>query len=185
VQRKPDYDELSDYDLEALKGLAQRILALAEMLDKNGPAEMPDGIFDAKSPSPPHILDDVAIKLARRTRVPLPESRLVRRIIRHRQLRNQHFGNGLFSDPAWDMLLDLAAARSEYKRVSVTSLCVASGVPQTSALRCLGELVGAGFVQRTRDATDRRRIFVELTDKAAMAMANYFQQIGDDSPTVI
>ena len=39
----------------------------------------------------------------------------------------------LFGDPAWDMLLDLTAARAEHTRVSVTSLCIASAVPPTGA----------------------------------------------------
>ncbi len=60
------------------------------------------------------------------------------RIIRQRQLRARFFDGELFADPAWDMLLDLTAARVEARRVSVTSLCIASGVPPTTALRWIG-----------------------------------------------
>ena len=42
----------------------------------------------------------------------------MRRIIRQRQLRARFFDGDLFADPAWDMLLDLTAARIEMKRVS-------------------------------------------------------------------
>ena len=49
-----------------------------------------------------------------------------------RQLRARFFDGELFADPTWDMLLDLTAARVEHTRVSVTSLCIASGVPPTT-----------------------------------------------------
>lgn len=58
----------------------------------------------------------------------------LRKIIRARRARDDVFGKDLFADPAWDILLDLAIARAENKQVSVTSLCIASGVPATTAL---------------------------------------------------
>lgn len=75
----------------------------------------------------------------RKSRAALPDPRLVRNIIRARQSRIRFFGNDLFADPVWDMLLDLAVARVEHRRVSVTSLCIASGVPTTTALRWITE----------------------------------------------
>jgi DNA-binding MarR family transcriptional regulator len=118
----------------------------------------------------------------RSTRPPLPDPRLLRRIIRQRQLRTRYFDSDLFGDPAWDMLLDLAVARAEYTRVSVTSLCIASGVPPTTALRWISEMTKMGLLQRSEDETDRRRAFVTLTDKASDALARYFAEIG---PTAI
>lgn len=117
-------------------------------------------------------------RLVRAARPPLPDPRLVRRIIRQRQLRARFFDGELFADPAWDMLLDLTAARVEHTRVSVTSLCIASGVPPTTALRWIGQMTDAGLLQRVEDETDRRRAFIALTDKAAEAMARYFAELG-------
>ena len=116
--------------------------------------------------------------LVRMPRPPLPDPRLVRRIIRQRQLRARFFDGELFADPAWDMLLDLTAARAEHTRVSVTSLCIASGVPPTTALRWIGQMRDAGLLQRFEDERDRRRVFIALTDKAADAMASFFAQLG-------
>lgn len=113
----------------------------------------------------------------RHTRAPLPDPRLLRQIIRQRRLRTRFFDGDLFADPAWDMLLDLAAARAEHKRVSVTSLCIASGVPSTTALRWINVLTDAGLIERIEDDTDRRRAFLALTDRAADAMARYFAEI--------
>jgi hypothetical protein len=117
-------------------------------------------------------------KLVRAARPPLPDPRLVRRIIRQRQLRARFFDGELFGDPAWDMLLDLTAARAEHTRVSVTSLCIASGVPPTTALRWIGQLTEAGLFERVEDEADRRRAFIALTDKAAELMARYFAELG-------
>jgi DNA-binding MarR family transcriptional regulator len=114
----------------------------------------------------------------RTSRPPLPDPRLLRRIIRQRQLRAQFFDGDIFADPAWDMLLDLAAARVEHTRVSVTSLCIASNVPATTALRWIGQMTDAGLFQRVDDQIDRRRAFIALTDKAADAMARYFARLG-------
>jgi len=124
-------------------------------------------------------------RFVRPPRPPLPDPRLVRHIIRQRQLRARFFDSALFADPAWDMLLDLAAARAEHKRVSVTSLCIASGVPPTTALRWIGQLTAAGLLERVEDQADRRRAFIALSDPTADAMARYFAAIGPDAAWVV
>lgn len=107
----------------------------------------------------------------------LPDPRLIRQIIRQRQLRDRFFNSELFGDPVWDMLLDLAAATSEYCRVSVTSLCIASRVPPTTALRWIGVMTDEGLLQRVEDPQDRRRAFISLTDDAVNAIARYFEAL--------
>ena len=109
--------------------------------------------------------------------LPLPDPRLIRRIIRQRRFRERHFGGRLFADPAWDILLDLTAARAEHKRVSVSSLCIASAVPPTTALRWIGLMVEAGLLHRQQDDLDNRRAFISLTDHAARLIACYFDAI--------
>ena len=118
------------------------------------------------------------VPLKREARPPLPDPRLIRRIIRQRRSREQFFGQALFADPAWDMLLDLTAARAEHLRVSVTSLCIASGVPTTTALRWINQLFEVGLLQRVEDPDDRRRTFIVLSDRAADCMARYFHSLG-------
>lgn len=114
-------------------------------------------------------------------RSPLPDPRLLRRIIRQRRLRTQFFDSDLFGDPAWDMLLDLAAARAEFERVSVTSLCIASGVPSTTALRWIKLLHEAKLVERSQDDSDRRRAFISLSDRGAALISRYFRSLGRDA----
>lgn len=114
----------------------------------------------------------------------LPKAQVIRRLIKQRRLRERYFKPGLFSDPAWDMLLDLAAATVERKPVSVTSLCIASSAPSSTALRYLGDLIKVGLIERVADKTDRRRVFVILTSAGLSALSDYFSAIDmSGSPT--
>lgn len=109
----------------------------------------------------------------------LPDPKLVRQIIANRQRRSRFFDAHLFADPAWDMLLDLTAAHAEGNQVSVTSLCIAAGVPATTALRWLTQMVESGVFRRTADAADKRRVFIELSESALAAMAGYFSSMDE------
>lgn len=97
----------------------------------------------------------------------------VREVIRARRLRDRFFEGGLFEDPAWDMLLDLLAARLERGQVSVSSLCIAAAVPPTTALRWIAKLTDAGLLDREADPFDKRRAFLKLSPAAATAMQRY------------
>jgi predicted transcriptional regulator len=80
-----------------------------------------------------------------------------------RSLRNKLFPSGLFSDPAWDMVLDLMLASIEHRQISISSLCIASNAPTTTALRCIKALVLHGIIEIEADSEDRRRKIVKLT----------------------
>ncbi len=97
----------------------------------------------------------------------------VRAVIRARRLRDQFFPEGLFADPAWDMLLDLMAARLEGNRVAVSSLCIAAAVPATTALRWIKLLTDQGLLVRRADPQDGRRVYIELADETALALTAY------------
>ena len=141
-----------------------------------------------QSPAPAyngHTAYDPDDRPVRTARPALPEPRLLRRIIRQHQLRARFFDTELFADPAWDILLDLTAARAEHTRVSVTSLCIASGVPPTTALRWISQMTGGGLLERVQDDTDRRRAFIALSDKAAEGMARYFAELGRNAAQLV
>jgi hypothetical protein len=110
----------------------------------------------------------------------LPDPRLVRRVLRQRQLRGRFLDPELFADPAWDMLLDLTAAASEKVRVSVSSLCIAASVPATTALRWIRQMTDADLLARIEDHEDRRRAFIVLTERSRHAMSAYFAALGED-----
>ncbi len=182
--------ELSEEDRVTLLRLTQQVGEIAERLEGlSGQGQREGGgAFRFESPTPPFNGadgEDGSDRLVRSARPPLPDPRLVRRIIRQRQLRARFFEGELFADPAWDMLLDLTAARVEHTRVSVTSLCIASGVPPTTALRWITQMTEAGLLERVEDEADRRRAFIALTDAASDAMARYFDEIGKEAISLV
>lgn len=107
-----------------------------------------------------------------------PTAATIRSMIRARRLRDQFFPADLFADPAWDMLLDLMAARIEGRRVAVSSLCIAGAVPATTGLRWIKTLTEEGLFLRVADPRDGRRIFIELSDATARGMNAYFRALG-------
>jgi DNA-binding MarR family transcriptional regulator/DNA-binding NarL/FixJ family response regulator len=178
--------ELAEDDRLALLRLTEQVSRIAERLDhfEHEPAGG-SALFRFESPAQRFKGAEAGTALARTPRPPLPDPRLLRRIIRQRQQRTRFFDSALFADPAWDILLDLAAARAEHARVSVTSLCIASGVPPTTALRWIGQMSCAGLLERVEDESDRRRAFIALSDRAADAIARYFAEVGQGAAQVV
>lgn len=99
----------------------------------------------------------------------------IRAFIRLRRLRDQFFAPDLFADPAWDMLLDLMAARLSGEAVSVSSLCIAAAVPATTALRWIRSMTDRGILVRKADPQDGRRVFIALSDESVDAIQAYFR----------
>src|ERR1700756_5644636 len=61
-------------------------------------------------------------------------------LIRVRRGRARYVPSQLFGEPAWDILLELLRAKLAYERISVSSACIAAGVPPTTGLRWLKAL---------------------------------------------
>jgi hypothetical protein len=113
------------------------------------------------------------------------DSGFVRSIIRARRLRDQFFRGEWFADPAWDMLLDLMAARLDRQRVAVSSLCIAAAVPPTTALRWIKALCEQGLFVRVADPEDGRRVFIELSDDAAGRLEAYLKSAHRLAPLIL
>lgn len=146
---------------QRLRSLAQSLLNAALELEKAPPA-LPD--------------DGGASPLLQRSKADPAEQAL--QLYRERRRRVEAFGDDtLFGEPAWDILLDLFVAGERGKRVAVTSACIGSGVPSTTALRWLNVLELRGMVEREDDNHDARRSFVRLTTKARAMMLEYFANI--------
>ncbi len=174
--------ELAEEDRLALIRLSEQVDAIAKRLEglSQGAAEAGGSIgqlSDKKIMFKGADGSDAALHVKGQPRVPLPDPRLVRQIIARRQARARFFDAELFADPAWDMLLDLTAAHAEHGRVSVTSLCIASGVPATTALRWIRQMTDSGLFERVEDSADRRRAFITLSDRSVDAMVRYFAEV--------
>lgn len=165
---------------EQFERLANRIESLAFPLTPDPKGARTPQLAIAPGSAPPRSADCL-----RRPRPPLPDPRLIQRIVRQRRLREHYFESELFADPAWDILLDLAAARADSRRVSVTSLCIAAAVPATTALRWIAQMTAMGLLVRQEDAEDRRRAFIALSDDAASALARYFDELGRDAARMV
>ncbi|WP_366520824.1 winged helix DNA-binding protein [Sphingomonas sp.] len=95
-----------------------------------------------------------------------------RAIYSARRQRDFHFdGLGLFGDPAWDIMLALLIDRAEGKSTCLTSACIASYVPQTTAIRWIDKLVAMNLLSRSGDPQDGRRSLLSLTPEACMRLA--------------
>ena len=94
-------------------------------------------------------------------------------IIKARAQRTRYLNTDLFSDPAWDILLDLLRAEINHERVSVSSLCIAAKAPTTTALRYIKSMADRGLITRRADPRDARRVFVELAPETSKALRNY------------
>jgi DNA-binding MarR family transcriptional regulator len=169
--------EMGEEDRIALLRLSQQVEAIAHSLDRmTGAVSAPAAaVGDVRREyRGPEVASGIGGAKAQSA---LPDPRMIRQMIANRQARTRFFDPELFGDPAWDMLLDLAAAHGERAQVSVTSLCIAAGVPATTALRWLSQMVESGIFIRVPDPADKRRAFIALSDKAIGAMAGYFASL--------
>jgi DNA-binding MarR family transcriptional regulator len=87
----------------------------------------------------------------------------VKRLYNDRRKRENHFSPELFSNPAWDIFLELFLATEEARTIQVTSLCIASSVPKTTAIRWITALTKNGYLHRKADIFDGRRALIALT----------------------
>lgn len=147
---------------------------LANAMERHG--RLLGSALDSESGAPPQIVESEDVRPVVAD-FESTDAAAIRSMIRARRLRAHFFGGGLFADPAWDILLDLTAARLEERSVAVSSLCIAAAVPATTALRWIKQLTEAGLLRRVADPVDGRRIFIELTDGAARTMMAYFASV--------
>lgn len=105
---------------------------------------------------------------AQRKRATLDDLRAVRKV------RSKYFPSELFSDPCWEMLLDLYDGQLGGQDVTVTSLGAASGASLTTALRRMDALQSHGLIERAEDPEDKRRTIVRLSRAGLDAVERFF-----------
>lgn len=96
-------------------------------------------------------------------------------IYRMRRARDQHLSDDLMGGPAWDMLLALYA--EEPAKLPVSSICYASGLPTSTALRWLTVLESRGLVEKTELPRDKRISQVGLTGEGRCVMEDSLKAI--------
>ena len=91
-------------------------------------------------------------------------ARFASTLLRFSSERSKYVEGIVSSEPDWNILLDLYVHHHRGVRISVTSACIASGVPATTALRWIEELRKRGLIRREIDEKDRRRALLSLSD---------------------
>lgn len=93
----------------------------------------------------------------------------------NRRRRAHYFGEAMFSEPAWDMLLLLYILR-DGGRLSVSALARETGFSKTTALRWLGYLDSHKLIDRDEHPTDKRVAFVTISLKGKDLLEAYLSE---------
>jgi DNA-binding MarR family transcriptional regulator len=167
---------MSDHPLDPqrVRQIGLQLVALADSLDFGRDRHEAGGRAKKESV----IFEEYAPRLAN----------VARAEYKARELRGKFIDSDLIGEPVWDMLLDLFIKTVDGKQVSVTSLCIASRVAPTTALRYIKELVDRKLILRKLSSHDARMTYLELTDsgfvsigKALQARANIFSTMPEAS----
>ncbi|MBB4612456.1 winged helix DNA-binding protein [Novosphingobium taihuense] len=91
--------------------------------------------------------------------------------IQARRRRQELFPGIQVADPAWDLMLELFIHHVEMRQISVTGLGLGANIPGATVLRWLAIFHEAGLIVREPDPSDRRRVWVRLTQSGAERIA--------------
>lgn len=97
-------------------------------------------------------------------------------VIRSRRERARYFPGDLFSEPAWDIMLELLRSEIKGERVTLSELSVAAGVPTTTALRWIATMFQRGMLVRECDRFDGPT-FVKLEAETSGSLRRYFAEV--------
>lgn len=146
--------------------------ALVASLQRRGKASVQSFVHDARVTPAIRVLRGGAGEYAQ-----LRD--LLSLVVARRRARSGIFPEGLFADPAWDILLSLAQARIEGRATQASNIGIEAGIPPSTALRRVKDLEQTGLVNRWGDPNDRRRDFVQLSEQGMRAFMQYAQKIAE------
>lgn len=107
---------------------------------------------------------------------------LARRAVAARRQRNRHFDPVLFSNPAWDMLLNLFVAEADGRPMTVLDGCTVSAMPQSVTLRWLGYLKQEKMVVEFNEPRQSRQTLLRLSPQTRDTIAAYFSVLAGLEP---
>jgi len=102
-----------------------------------------------------------------------------RQILAGRKQRERFFDPVLFSNPAWDILLNLYLADAEGRSVDVLETCAPPAAPQGVALRWLAYLKQEEMVIETPDPAKPGRTLIRLSDQTRATVRAYLGSLID------
>jgi hypothetical protein len=90
-----------------------------------------------------------------------------------RRRRDALFPDGLFGEPAWDLLLAMFVARDRNQAMILCKAYKAAGVTDTTGRRLLDRMEADGLITRRRAPRSRKMRIVELTELAVERLTDY------------
>lgn len=96
-----------------------------------------------------------------------------RRVLTLRQRRVEHFGQAMFSEPGWEMILELYA--SDCNRMEVSSLFALVGLSGSIGQRWLDHLDAVGLVEFAHNS-DGAPNAIALTDRCRFALEAFLTE---------
>jgi DNA-binding MarR family transcriptional regulator len=102
---------------------------------------------------------------------------MIEKYFENKRLRYIIISQDLFSDPYWDILMELFYARLRGKNVTVSAVATAGNMAQTTGLRYLDSLLAMEYIYRERDDCDGRKVFIKISEKPFLLMKEYFIRI--------
>ena len=165
-----------------LRAIAHRLLELSDIREQRSPSS-------ASEPSRSHRIqyDDFTLAV------------YASQVLGARRARNEYVPIELLGEPSWDLMLDLFVMQFRGQTVSISSACIASNAPATTALRWIKVLENLGLVERVHCPSDQRVRYIRLTvrggemirltlshqlshrDVAASKVAPFEHQVGQNS----
>jgi hypothetical protein len=96
-----------------------------------------------------------------------------RQILAGRQQRDRYFDPVLFSNPAWDILLNLYVAAADDRAMSALDSCGASAMPESVVLRWLSYLKQDEMVIESANPRHPRQTLLRLSEQARLTIRSY------------
>jgi hypothetical protein len=144
-------DGVLEAELEHLSRICSKVLSVVQ---RRSVAPEERSAVESPAPSPPAD----------------PTLALAKQLIRRRRHRDVVLGDAFFGEPVWEIMLDLYIACREGRRVSVSSACMATSAPLSTAARLIARLIEVGDLRKVPDPHDGRRFWVELCDSKLRSM---------------
>ena len=93
-----------------------------------------------------------------------------------RVLRHQFLSSAWLGEPVWDIVLVLYVCDGR-RRMTTGDVIALSAVPSSTALRWFAVLEDAGLIIRNDCPTDKRVVYIELSDLGRAKLDTFFAQV--------
>lgn len=90
---------------------------------------------------------------------------------------NRHIVAKDMAEGAWLILIEANLFQLEGKALHVTSACMASGAPLSTAVRYINELERRGLLERVADHQDGRRTVLRITETGILLVQSYLKRL--------